>query len=346
MSQTHTEFLLVVEAMKKTDDRRMFERYQVIYLFLKGYKQKDIADIVLRSIKTVSNYIQIYRNEGLNGLKMGHPTGPPRKLTEQQEHELVQVIAYHTPHDVGYENHYNWTLAIMVNFIEREWGVTYTQRGVSRLLQDLGLTYTRPTYVLKMAEPQKQNEFRNETFPSLKKLLNEEIDHLLFEDESMIRDYQAIQRSWFLKGCQRLIPTYGQHRGAKLLGTLNYETGEIFVFEEEHYDVKVFLEFLKLTLESYPTGKIVMVLDNARIHHAKLIQPFLEEDCDRLELVLLPPYSPELNLIEGLWKWMKENIINNVFYAKVQEIKINVRKFIQDINTRPDEVINRLCVRM
>lgn len=162
----------------------------------------------------------------------------------------------------------------------------------------------------------------------------------------MIRDYQAIQRSWFLKGCQRLIPTYGQHRGAKLLGTLNYETGEVFVSEAEHYDAEVFLEFLKLILKKYPTGKIVMILDNARIHHAKLIQPFLEENQDRLELVFLPPYSPELNLIEGLWKWMKETIINNVFYAKVQEIRINVRKFVLDINTRTDEVIDRLCVKM
>jgi putative transposase len=80
--------------------------------------------------------------------------------------------------------------------------------------------------------------------------LNEEIDHILFEDESMIRDYQAIQCSWFLKGKQRLIPTYGQHRGAKLLGTLNYETGEVFVAEAKYYDAEVFLEFLKMASTS------------------------------------------------------------------------------------------------
>lgn len=89
-----------------------------------------------------------------------------------------------------------------------------------------------------------------------------------------------------------------------------------------------------------------MILDNARIHHAKLIQPFLEENRHRLELVFLPPYSPELNLVEGLWKWLKETIINNVFYSKVQEIKINVRKFIADINTDTANIINRLCVQM
>lgn len=113
----------------------------------------------------------------------------------------------------------------------------------------------------------------------------------------MIRDYQAIQRTWFLKGKQRIIPTYGQHKGVKLIGTLDYETGEVFCVEEEIYDAVVFKGFLTQVLEHYPTGKIVMILDNARIHHAKILQPFLEENEDRLELVFLPPYIPQLNLI-------------------------------------------------
>ena len=61
-----------------------------------------------------------------------------------------------------------------------------------------------------------------------------EIDHVLFQDESMIRDYQAIQKTWFLKGKQRKIPTHGKHRGAKLIGCLNYETGEILCQELLH----------------------------------------------------------------------------------------------------------------
>ena len=90
----------------------------------------------------------------------------------------------------------------------------------------------------------------------------------------MIRDYQAIQKTWFPKGQQRIIPTYGKHQGVKLIGTLNYETGEIVCVEEEKYDAEVFLAFLKKIVAHYPIGKIVMILDNARIHHAKLIQPF------------------------------------------------------------------------
>ncbi len=135
-----------------------------------------------------------------------------------------------------------------------------------------------------------------------KKLLNSDIDHLLFEDETMIRDYQAIGCTWFLRGHQRKIPTYGQHKGVKLIGTLDYETGRIICTEEGAYDAAAFLRFLERTLREYPTGKIVMVLDNALIHHAKLIQSFLEENARRLALIFLPPYRPQLNLMEGVWK--------------------------------------------
>jgi transposase len=89
-----------------------------------------------------------------------------------------------------------------------------------------------------------------------------------------------------------------------------------------------------------------MVLDNARIHHARLIQPFLEKNRNRLELVFLPPYSPEMNLIEGLWKWLKSAVIYNVFHKSVQDIHKHVQAFISSINQMPEIVIDRLCIKM
>lgn len=162
----------------------------------------------------------------------------------------------------------------------------------------------------------------------------------------MIRDYQAIGRTWFLRGHQRKIPTFGQHKGVKLIGTLDYETGRIICTEEGMYDAATFLRFLERILREYPTGKIVMVLDNARVHHAKLIQPFLEENWERLEFIFLPPYSPQLNLMEGVWKWLKETVITNVFFDHVLKIKKTVRGFLADVNGRLPEVIDQLCVRM
>lgn len=98
-----------------------------------------------------------------------------------------------------------------------------------------------------------------------------------------------------------------------MLATLNYETGQIVCHEAENYDMLTFESFLKRVLQTNPEGKIVMILDNARIHHANHIQSFLKEH-PRLTFVFLPPYSPELNMVEGLWKWLRSDVINNVFF--------------------------------
>jgi transposase len=161
----------------------------------------------------------------------------------------------------------------------------------------------------------------------------------------MIRDYQAIAKTWFPKGQQRVIPTYGKHYGAKLIGVLNYETGKIYIEEHDKYNAEVFLSYLKNVVNLYPKGKIVIILDNARIHHAKLLNEFLNEHKDRLTLVFLPPYSPNLNMIEELWGWLKSSVINNCFFNDLSEIKKAVRAFIEWIDQRPELVIDRLCLQ-
>ncbi|BFH62480.1 hypothetical protein PAJ34TS1_30720 [Paenibacillus azoreducens] len=213
------------------------------------------------------------------------------------------------------------------------------------MLHLLGFSFTKPTYTLALADSEKQEQFKQD-FETVKKLIQREIDRILFQDESMIRDYQALAHTWFPKGQQKIVPTYGKHRGVKLIGTLDYESGEVFCIEEEQYDANVFLAFLKQVVARYPGEKIVMVLDNARIHHAKLIQPFLNEHSGRLQLMFLPPYSPQLNLIEGLWGWLKKSVIHNVFYHTVAEIRTAVQNFISEINKTPMETVDRLCIQI
>ena len=117
-----------------------------------------------------------------------------------------------------------------------------------------------------------------------------------------------------------MIPTYGRHQGVKLIGTLDYETGDVFCVQEEQYTAVEFLSFLEKVIARYPNERIVMVLDNACIHHAKLLYPFLEKHQDHFKFLFLPPYSPDFNLIEGLWKWMKLTVIHDVFYSNVGKI--------------------------
>ena len=171
------------------------------------------------------------------------------------------------------------------------------------------------------------------------------VDTILFQDESAIRDYQAIMKSWFPQGQQRLIKTYGKHESVKLVGVLNYETGKVYVEEHEEFNAKVFLNFLENVLKLYSKGDIVMVLDNSKVHHAILLKEFLQNN-PRLTLMFLPPYSPKMNIIEGLWGWLKDTCINNVFFPKFYLIKLAVRGFVEWVNTIPDIVIDRLCISM
>lgn len=126
--------------------------------------------------------------------------GKPNRLTVEQRAKFAEIITTKTPADVVFAPYTNWTLAFLVSLVEREWAVSYSLRGMSKLLERMQFSHTRFTYTLANADPEKQKTFRGETFPTLKKLFYEEIDHLLFQDESMIRDYQAIQKSWFQKG--------------------------------------------------------------------------------------------------------------------------------------------------
>lgn len=72
----------------------------------------------------------------------------------------------------------------------------------------------------------------------------------------MIRDYQALQYTWFKKGKQRVIKTTGKHQGVKLLATLNYVTGQILWQEDISYNAEAFLTFLHYVMIAHQAGKV------------------------------------------------------------------------------------------
>lgn len=159
----------VKKAMHDAKDRRHFERYQTVYLYLTGSQMKEIARIIGRIPETVGIYIATYKDHGLEGLTLNHSTGRPSHLSAEQTALLIETIATKVPADVGFTARYNWTLALIVEFVKNKWDVTYSLRGMSRLLERQGLSYTRPTYTLEKADPELQRVFVEETFPALKK---------------------------------------------------------------------------------------------------------------------------------------------------------------------------------
>lgn len=85
-----------------------------------------------------------------------------------------------------------------------------------------------------------------------------------------------------------------------------------------------------------------MILDNARIHHAKILKPFLEKNEQRLTLLFLPPYSPNLNAVERIWGWLKGSVIANRFHATRKDIRKSIEAFMEYLNAYPKKVLQRI----
>ncbi|MNW37374.1 hypothetical protein D3C74_144150 [compost metagenome] len=196
------------KAMKQTSDKRLYERYLAVRLRLEGHTFDEIGKFLSRARQTISMYWQAYQTQGLSGLAMNHSPGQPPKLTEEQRHRLAAMLEQHVPADRGFEARYTWTLPLVAEWIQREFGVTMSVRGISAMLKRMRFSFTKATYTLAHANEEAQAYFKKHTFAQLKKQVEtEKIEHLLFEDESMIRSYQALQYNWFPRGKQRKVPT-------------------------------------------------------------------------------------------------------------------------------------------
>lgn len=147
---------------------RVFKRYQALYLFLSGYKIKDVAAIVGLAMSTVCYLHAQYKKEGLKGIPDKPITGRPCRLTQEQEAELKSLIVDKVPAEVGFPADFNWTAGLIRDYIIHKYGFTYSIRGITKMLDRLGLSYTRPTYVLAKADKEKQAQFIKE-FDRLKK---------------------------------------------------------------------------------------------------------------------------------------------------------------------------------
>ena len=105
----------------------------------------------------------------------------------------------------------------------------------------------------------------------------------------------------------------------------------------------MFLAFLKHVIRRYVHArKIYLVIDNAKSHHAKLLKPFLKLVAWKLELIFLPPYSPELNPAEDLWKLLREKCTHNTYYEHFRDKVAVVREFLVKCKN-PSEVVQSRC---
>ena len=126
-------------------------------------------------------------------------------------------------------------------------------------------------------------------------------------------------------------------------GAVSLRTGKLVIAFEPKFNAESFQRFLELLLTHRPRDKrLTLVLDNAKYHHARALQPWLHQHRKRLALLFLPPYSPELNSIERVWKLTRRLATHNRHFPTLDHILNAVRERFE-LWAGPNRQLARLC---
>ena len=155
----------------------------------------------------------------------------------------------------------------------------------------------------------------------------------------------VVSYKWSKKGKQPVIEQKQSKRERHtLFGAVNPITGEVIVQKAEKGNAKTFKKYLKKVLHHYKKskGKIHMILDNVRYHHARVLQSFLEKHKSKIELFFLPAYSPDFNPIERVWWYMRKKISNNRYVSSLKDRMKQFWKMFSHFQ-KPNDFIVNLC---
>ena len=148
------------KSARKAHDARQRRQYDVVRLYLQGWKKTEIAKIMDMSLQGIYNVLKRYEANDMEGLLLGKAKGRERKLSAEQESELYTAISEKLPKDVGLEPFCNWTAPLACKYVKEHFGVDFSERGMRDVFYRLKLSYTRPTYTLAKADTVKQEEFK------------------------------------------------------------------------------------------------------------------------------------------------------------------------------------------
>jgi hypothetical protein len=197
--------------------------------------------------------------------------------------------------------------------------VEYSENGMSNLLHRLGYTYKKPKLV-----PAKPDEAEQDFFLScyLEFMKNKPEDVKVFFVDAVHPTHNTMaQYGWMRKGETRALASNSGRGRFNIHGAMDAETYETTtVLSEENVNADSTIALFEILEKIYPfASALYLIVDNARYHFAPSVIEYLKTS--RIQLVPLPTYSPELNLIERLWRVFKRNVLYNKFYKAFEEFK-------------------------
>lgn len=314
---SHIEKIRIKHLHRKCKQRKQADRLKSILMLDAGFSCVDVGKVLLLDDDTVRGYRNTYLMHGAKSLLEDNNKGRVSFLNSKQ----LDVLEKHIT-----ENTYMDSKGI-VAWIEREFQIKYSCSGINELLKRLGFVYKKPVLTPCKANVEKQEEFVAQ-YKELKENLDEE-DQIYFMDGVHPQHNTIASCGWIKRGETKHLQTNNGRQRTNINGALNLKTKELFYVEDERINSQTMIALLHKILEKQKKGKIHIVLDNARYYHSLLVKDFLKEH-PRIVLKFMPPYSPNLNIIERLWKILKKKVVYNKFYLKFQDFRKQVIHFLDN----------------
>jgi len=304
---------------KKCRDKRECDRIKAVLLSDEGWSLLMIAQALRIHETSIKRHLEDFIKKEKLAPKSGGSDGHLNKVETQQLIQHLCVKTYSHQHEI-------------IAYIKSTFHVEFTVPGMNKWLHRYGFSYKKPKGVPHKFDEEKQAEFIKH-YETLKNSLNDD-EPLLFMDSVHPTQATKITAGWIKKGVDKPIETTGSRTRLNIVGAIRLGfLSEMVVDKYDTVNADSIVDFLNKTRESYLTsGTINLVLDGAGYHRSSKVA----EEAKKLNIKLhyLPPYSPNLNPIERLWKVMNEHARNNHYFSKPKEFRASIDNFFK--NTLPD----------
>jgi transposase len=312
--------------IRQISERKMADRLRVILYKSDGHDNKWIARMLQMGRNQVAKLLRRYSQGGIEALlQPDQYLGSQPKLSQEQ----LQALKIELTTQI-------YSLASQViAWIECQWQIRYDLSSVHKLLKRLDFTYKKNRLVPSKADPELQRLFV-QWYAGLCKRLGMD-DRIYFGDAVHFKHNAEAGYAWSLKGKPHLIPSNSGRQRYNVLGAYCPHTHEyVVILTEDNINQDKLVELLGMLHDKHPQGRVYLVLDNARYNHAQQAATAAEQH--RIRLEFLPPYSPNLNPIERLWKFVRKEFFKDKYRDTFAKFRAQLDNFFADLNQYRDQL--------
>ena len=273
-----------------------------------------------------------YLEHGTDAFDDKRTSNRDRVLTSAQRQQIITDVQSKKPCELipGCTGQY-WTTGLLGAHIFAVTGKRFKSKTSERLLfTEAGLSWHRPGRVYEKADPAAVQAWETETVPVLKKHWHDKNTVVLCADEMVLTSTTTIQKVWLPKGeYPPVIQTNSTRARRNFYGFLNLKTGRQHTFITEKQNMGVTVEVLAKVREVYPGRKLVIFWDNCGWHRGSTVLTWIEADRNT-EVIHFPPYTPQLNPQEQVWKAGRKEVSHNRHIADIDEVACQFRDYVQE----------------